>query len=70
MKKGREKGAKKGPFFWPFFVSFFSDIIQYRMLDLDFLDLHLFCMLKLKRGQKREQKGSKKGRKKGYCERS
>jgi hypothetical protein len=47
------------------------------MLDLDVLDLHPFCMLKLKRGKKpgenggytkRKKKGSEKRRKKGYCE--
>jgi hypothetical protein len=66
MDKGSQKGTKKGAesqgvftvaFFRPFFASFFfSDFNQYRTLDLDFLDLHPFCMLKLKRGKKPGEK--------------
>jgi hypothetical protein len=44
-------------FFGPFSLPFFSDFIQYRMLELDFLDLHPFCMLKLKRGKNPEKNG-------------
>jgi hypothetical protein len=84
-EKGREKGPKKGAesrnvhsslFLALFRFLFFSGFIQYRMSDLDFSDLHPFCMLKLKRGkipgekQTEYKKGRKKGakrRKKGYC---
>jgi hypothetical protein len=70
-KKGRKRELKARvftvAFFRPFFASFFSDFIQYRTLDLDFLDLHPFCVLKLKRGKKPGEKRReyKKGRKKG-----
>jgi hypothetical protein len=42
------------------------------MLDLEFLDLHPFFMLKLKGGKKPGEKRweYEKGRKKGYCERA
>jgi hypothetical protein len=78
-RKRRKKGTKKRAenrnvhsslFSALFCFLFFSDIIQYCTLDLDFLDLHPFSMLKLKRGGKSEEKqweykkGSKKGAKK------
>jgi hypothetical protein len=73
-----KKEQKNGTLIVAFFFPFSSDFIQYRMLDIDFLlDLHPFCMWKLKREKKNpRQKEYKKGRKKnekrkkkGYCER-
>jgi hypothetical protein len=67
-QKGMKKGAENQGVYSSLFSALlrfllFSDFIQYRTLDLDFLDLHPFCMLKLKRGKNPEKNSgnTKKG---------
>jgi hypothetical protein len=65
MDKGCEKGPKKGAenrnvhsslLFGPFSLPFFSDFIQYRILDLDFLDLHPFLHVEIEKAEKTPRK--------------